>query len=75
MADASATTLKAAFDGSVQFNTLTDGMIMTPSKNGQELLPCTGSEANDITVNREINNSPRISGLPRDFAGVHWRSD
>ena len=75
MAGACATILKAAFDGNVQFNTLTDGMIVTPSKNGQELLPYTGSDANDITVNGEIDKLASNIGLARDFAGIHWRSD
>jgi hypothetical protein len=56
MAGACATILKAAFDGNVQFNTPKNGDIQTASKkDGLSLLPYTGSDANQITVNGEIN--------------------
>jgi hypothetical protein len=76
MAGACATILKAAFDGSVQFNTLKDGDIVTASANdGLSLVPYTGSDANEITVTGEINKLASNIGLARDFAGIHWRSD
>jgi membrane-associated phospholipid phosphatase len=75
MAGACATILKAAFDGSVQFNTLKNGSIETASKQGQSLVPYTGSDANEITVNGEINKLASNIGQARDFAGIHWRSD
>jgi hypothetical protein len=75
MAGACATILKAAFDGSVQFNTLSNGTIVTASEDGASLVPYTGSDANQITVNGEINKLASNIGQARDFAGIHWRSD
>jgi membrane-associated phospholipid phosphatase len=75
MAGACATILKATFDGSVQFNTLSNGAIMTASEDGTSLIPYTGSDANQITVNGEINKLASNIGQARDFAGIHWRSD
>jgi hypothetical protein len=75
MAGACATILKAAFDGSVQFNTLNNGAIVTASEDGLSLVPYTGSDANQITVASEINKLASNIGQARDFAGIHWRSD
>jgi hypothetical protein len=75
MAGACATILKAAFDGSTRFNTLEEGNIVTASEDGTALVPYTGSDANQITVNGEINKLASNIGLARDFAGIHWRSD
>jgi hypothetical protein len=76
MAGACATILKAAFDGSVQFNTLKHSNIETASKgDGRSLVPYTGADANEITVNGEINKLASNIGQARDFAGIHWRSD
>jgi len=76
MAGACATILKAAFDGRVQFNDLENGAIVTASDDGpSSLVDYTGSDANDITVNGEINKLASNIGQARDFAGIHWRSD
>jgi hypothetical protein len=75
MAGACATILKAAFDGSVQFNTSPDGTIVTANENGHSLVSYTRSDANQITVNGEINKLASNIGQARDFAGIHWRSD
>jgi hypothetical protein len=75
MVGSCATILKAAFDGSVQFNTLPEGNIVTANKGGQSLVSYTGSDANQITVNGEINKLASNIGQARDFAGIHWRSD
>ena len=75
MAGACATILKAAFDGSVQFNTLGDRRIVTASADGLSLVDYNGSDANQITVNGEINKLASNIGQGRDFAGIHWRSD
>ncbi len=75
MAGACATILKAAFDGSVQFNTLNNGAIVTASEDGLSLVPYTGSDANQMTVASEINKLASNIGQARDFAGIHWRSD
>jgi hypothetical protein len=73
VAGACATFLKVAFDGSVQFNTLRP--IQHASADGLSLIPYTESDANDITVNGEINKLASNIGIGRNFAGVHWRSD
>ena len=75
MAGACATILKAAFDGSVQFNTLGDRRIVTASEDGQSLVDYAGPDANQISVNGEINKLASNIGMARDFAGIHWRSD
>ena len=75
MAGACATILKAAFDGSVQFNTLNGGSIVTASEDGLSLVSYNGADADQITVNGEIDKLASNIGLARDFAGIHWRSD
>jgi membrane-associated phospholipid phosphatase len=75
MAGACATILKAAFDGSVAFNTLGDKRIVTASADGLSLVDYTGSDASQITVNGEIEKLASNIGQARDFAGIHWRSD
>jgi membrane-associated phospholipid phosphatase len=75
MAGACATILKAAFDGSIPLNTLGDRRIVTASADGLSLADYTGSDANQITVNGEINKLASNIGQARDFAGIHWRSD
>ncbi len=77
MAGACATILKAAFEGAVQFNKLSNGSIVTASKSdgGLSLVNYTGADANDITVNGEINKLASNIAQGRDFAGIHWRSD
>jgi hypothetical protein len=75
MAGACATILKAAFDGSFQFNKLTNANIETASTNGLSLVDYIGSDGDQITVNGEINKLASNIGLARNFAGIHWRSD
>ena len=75
MAGACATILKAAFDGSFQFNTLGDRRIVTASEDGRSLIDYTGPAANQITVKGEINKLASNIGMTRDFPGIHWRSD
>ena len=74
MAGACATIRKAAFDGSVQFNTLNNGTIVTANEDGSSLIPYRETDANDIRSTARSTNSPQILGK-RDFAGIHWRSD
>jgi hypothetical protein len=73
MAGACATILKAAFDGLVQFNTLNAGQIVTGTTSG--LAGYAGEDADEITVNGEINKLASNIGQARNFAGIHWRSD
>jgi hypothetical protein len=76
MAGACATILKAAFDGSVLYNQLPrNGAIVTANGDGMQLIPYTGSDGRQITVNGEINKLASNIGQARDFAGIHWRSD
>jgi hypothetical protein len=76
VAGACATILKAAFDGSVLYTQLPrNGAIVTASPDGTALVPYTGSDAGQITVNGEINKLASNIGQARNFAGAHWRSD
>jgi hypothetical protein len=75
MAGACATVLKAAFDGRAQFSALPNGAIVAASADGLSLVPYTGPDAGQITVNGEINKLASNIGQARDFAGIHWRSD
>jgi membrane-associated phospholipid phosphatase len=76
MAGACATILKAAFDGSVLYTSLPrNGTIVTASQDGTALVPYTGLDAGQITLNGEINKLASNIGQARDLAGVHWRSD
>ena len=75
MAGACATILKAAFDGSTPFVSLTGGSILTASEDGLSLVPYTGEDAAQMTVNGEINKLASNIGMARDHAGIHWRSD
>jgi hypothetical protein len=76
MAGACATILKAAFDGSVLYTKLPrNGTIVTASPDGTALVPYTGSDAGQITVNGEINKLASNIGQARNIAGIHWRSD
>jgi len=75
IAGACATILKAAFSGSVQFNSLKNGTIQIASGYGLSLISYSGSDANELTVNGEINKLASNIGIARNFAGVHWRTD
>jgi hypothetical protein len=75
IAGACATMLKAAFNGSAAFYKLTNGTIQVASEDGSALVPYGGADAEQITVNGEINKLASNIGLGRDFAGVHWRTD
>lgn len=75
MAGACATILKAAFDGSTPFVSLTGGSIVTAGEDGLSLVPYTGADTAQMTVNGEINKLASNIGMARDHAGIHWRSD
>ena len=75
MAGACATILKAAFDGNTPFDSLTGGNILAASDDGRSLVPYTGADAAQMTVNGEINKLASNIGMARDHAGIHWRSD
>ncbi len=75
MPGACATILKAAFDGSVAFNTLGDQRIVTASVDGLSLVDYTGADASQITVNNDTEKLASNIGQARDFSGIHWRSD
>jgi hypothetical protein len=75
MAGACATILKAAFNGSTPFASLTGGSIVTASEDGLSLVPYTAADAAQMTVNGEINKLASNIGVARDHAGIHWRSD
>ena len=75
MAGACATILKAAFNGSTPFASLTGGSIVAASEDGLSLVPYTGPDAAQITVNGEINKLASNIGMARNHAGIHWRTD
>ena len=45
------------------------------SADGLLLVGYDGADAEQITVNGEINKLASNIGLARNFAGVHWRTD
>ena len=87
MAGACATILKAAVDGHIPYQSLPKTItpagpvdvgattIVTASEDGLSLAPYTGADADQLTVNGEIDKLASNIGLARDFAGIHWRSD
>jgi membrane-associated phospholipid phosphatase len=75
MAGACATLLKAAFDGTVPFTQLTNGKIVMASSDGLSLVPYTGADASQITLNGEINKLASNIGIARNMSGIHWRVD
>lgn len=75
VAGACATILKAAFAGSVAFESLVNGAIQVASEDGLSLAAYAGSDGGEITVQGEINKLASNIGLARNFAGVHWRTD
>src|SRR4029077_6090240 len=70
-----ATILKAAVNGSAPFTSLQKGAIQVSSDDGLSLVPYSGSDAGEITINGEINKLASNIGIARNFAGVHWRTD
>ena len=75
MAGACATLLKAAFDGTVPFASLTKGKIVMASADGLSLVPYTGPDAAQLTLNGEINKLASNIGIARNMSGIHWRVD
>jgi membrane-associated phospholipid phosphatase len=75
MAGACATLLKAAFDGTVPFASLTNGQIVMASPDGLSLVPYTGVDAAQMTLNGEINKLASNIGISRNISGIHWRVD
>jgi hypothetical protein len=71
VAGACITMLKFFFDGSHVWPN-----PMVPSSDGLSLLPYTGSDAGQITVNGELNKlAHNVSYGHGIHAGIHWRSD
>jgi hypothetical protein len=65
------TLLKFFFDGSLVWPN-----PMVPSSDGLSLVPYTGSDAGQITVNGELNKlAHNVSYGHGIHAGIHWRSD
>ncbi len=81
VAGACTTILKACFQGAEKFNTLRhpiDGMPLTAKEaahDGLSLASYTGADANDLTIEGELNKLAGNIAIGRNFAGVHWRSD
>lgn len=71
VAGACITALKFFFDGNF---VIPDPVV--PSDDGQTLLPYTGSDAGQITVNGELNKlANNVSFGHGIHAGIHWRTD
>ena len=71
VAGACITMLKFFFDGSHVWPN-----PMVPSSDGLSLVPYTGSDAGQITVNGELNKlAHNVSYGHGIHAGIHWRSD
>jgi hypothetical protein len=67
--------LKAAFNGSIPFHTLSNGTIQTAGSDGLSLMAYTGADAEEVTINGEVNKLASNIAFARNFAGVHWRTD
>ena len=71
VAGACLTVLKFFFDGKF---VIPDPLV--PSDDGLSLLPYTGSDAGQLTVNGELNKlGHNVSFGHGIHAGIHWRSD
>lgn len=71
VAGACITILKFFYDGSYVFPN-----PVVPTDDGQTLLPYTGSDAGQITVNGELNKLVNNVSFGHGIhAGIHWRSD
>jgi hypothetical protein len=71
VAGACVTVLKFFFDGSYVIPN-----PLVPTNDGQSLVPYTGGDAGQITVNGELNKlMNNISFGHGLHAGIHWRSD
>ncbi|MBA3963759.1 MAG: phosphoesterase [Chthoniobacterales bacterium] len=71
VAGACITVLKFFFDGNFVFPN-----PVVPTDDGQTLLPYTGGDAGQITVNGELNKlANNVSFGHGIHAGIHWRTD
>jgi membrane-associated phospholipid phosphatase len=75
MAGACATLLKAAFEGTVPFASIDNGHIVVASADGPSLVPYSGADAAQITLNGEINKLASNISIARNISGIHWRVD
>ena len=70
VAGACVTILKAFFD---THNTPVPELVYSPD--GVTLVPYTGADADQITVETELNKLAMNIPMGRNHAGIHWRSD
>ena len=71
MGEACITMLKFCYDGAF---VIPEPVV--PSSDGLSLLPYTGSDAGQLTVNGELNKlGHNVSFGHGTHAGIHWRSD
>ncbi len=70
VAGACVTVLKAFFNGSAVFNN-----PVQASACGRKLVCYSDADANQMTVELELNKLAANISIGRDMAGVHWRSD
>lgn len=81
VAGACTTVLKALFKGSNSFDTLRHPRsgaalrAVEATADGLSLQTYTGIDADDLTIEGELNKLAGNVAIGRNFAGVHWRSD
>jgi hypothetical protein len=71
VAGACVTILKALFDGSA----VIENPVVPHPKDPTRLTPYTGPDANELTVEDELNKLASNVATGRNIAGVHWRTD
>jgi hypothetical protein len=81
VAGACTTILKAWFDGTVKLSSLYNPVTckaLVPyvaSADGLRREKYAGADADDLTIEGELNKLAANIGIGRNFAGVHWRTD
>ncbi len=73
VAGACATMVKAFFDDTVPFASLSE--ISQPTSDGSALVPYTGPDKDKITIGSEMDKLAANIAIGRLHAAVHWRSD
>lgn len=75
VAGACVTILKWFFDGSFVLKNPVVPNHAAGDTDGTKLVPYTGSDKDQLTVEGELNKVASNIGISRNISGVHWRSD
>lgn len=75
VAGACVTILKWFFDGSFKLKDPVVPNRAAGATDGTQLVPYTGADKDDLTVEGELNKLASNIGVSRNISGVHWRSD